>query len=177
MLDATLPIPETLTFETVPLSLLTASALVLLKALLSDELDVPPLFAVAAPVPDAIAPPELPRGLPLLLSLPWSEWSSCEAVPPLDAITPDPLWLRVSVLVRVVIFVRVLLSLFESAVLTLRSLLSVRLCESDDVELRSLESVAVMLRLLLSEDDRLRLLLLESVFDTVRLLLLESVLE
>jgi hypothetical protein len=57
---------------TVPFSLLSATALLVLKALLTLEVAEPPFNAAAPPVPSALTRPRLLRLSPTLLSFPWS---------------------------------------------------------------------------------------------------------
>ncbi|TQD40843.1 hypothetical protein FKV25_14290, partial [Lysobacter aestuarii] len=74
-LRAALPMSCTLTPETLPLSVVSATAVLVLKELLRLVDAVPPLLAAAVPMPSARARPRLSRLLPMLLSL-LSELSS-----------------------------------------------------------------------------------------------------
>ena len=69
LLVATFPKPFTVIPLTVPVSVLVATAVLVLNALVTLEVAVPPLFAAAAPVCEAVASPEVRRILPELLSL------------------------------------------------------------------------------------------------------------
>ena len=59
---------------TEPSSLVLATALLLLNALLKLAVEVLPLLAAAVPYPSALALPLLLRLSPLLLLLFWSDW-------------------------------------------------------------------------------------------------------
>jgi hypothetical protein len=123
-------------FDTVPESLLSATAVLVLNALLNVDVAVLPLLAADVPVPAAPAVPLLCRLLPVLLSLPAS----------------DTEWL--SVRVSVFVLVLVLLSLCESVAVCVSVLVFVlvfvllSLCESVLVLVRVSVLVAVLVAVL-----------------------------
>src|SRR5690349_9586829 len=90
---------------TEPLSLLTATALLLLNELLKLAVAVLPLFAAAVPYPSALALPLLSRLSPVLLLFFWSELFelslTCDAVEFSFAFGPAPVCVEVAVAVCV----------------------------------------------------------------------------
>jgi len=90
---------------TVPVSLLSATALLVLNELLRLEVDVLPLLAAAVPLPSARASPRVSRLLPELLLLFRSDWFLlsellfCSALPYSLALGPAPVCVDVAVAV------------------------------------------------------------------------------
>src|ERR1700712_5446368 len=109
--------PDTWMLLTVPLSVLTAMALLVLNALVKLAEAVPPFLAAAAPVPSADSRPLLLRLSPALLSL---FWSLLLRVRVLESVRVNELSLE-SVLVRVLLSV-LLVVLLVVLVLVLLSL-------------------------------------------------------
>jgi hypothetical protein len=89
--------PKTVLPETVPIRLLVAAAVDVLKEFEKFDVAVEPLLATAAPMDEAAEALPLLLFCPVLLSLAWY------ARLPSLAIAPDPLW--VAVLLALVVFV------------------------------------------------------------------------